>query len=108
MFGNLGELAGLMKNFQNLQARMKEMKEELSQLELTGRSCNGELEITLSGDMNPKKVTVSPTLLSRNDPAAVEEAVYEALSSALSQVKAEAAGRLSEATGGLKIPGFPA
>ena len=44
----------------------------------------------------------------KKDAAAVEEAVYEALSSALSQVKAEAAGRLSEATGGLKIPGFPA
>lgn len=106
MFGNLGELAGMMKNFQNIQSNMKRMKEELAELEITGKSNCGQVDIILSGDMHLKHVKISPEITALNDHAALEFAVSEALTSALAQLKAEAARRLSEATGGIKIPGL--
>lgn len=106
MFGNLGELAGMMKNFQNIQSKMKQMKEDLSQLEVVGRSSCGQVEVILSGDMNLKNVSITPAMAAVNNNTLLEASVSEAVASALMQVKAEAASRLSEATGGVKLPGI--
>lgn len=106
MFGNLGELAGMMKNLQNIQSQAKKMKEELAALEITGRSSCGQVEVTMSGDMILKKVSISPELVALNNHVLVQTSVHEAVANAMSQVKQAAASRLSAATGGMNLPGL--
>lgn len=105
MFGSLGEMAGLMKKFGEIQANMKKMQQELAELEIHGTSHSGLAEVVMSGDMAVKKVMLSDDAqkASRSD---LETAVQEAVASAMSQIKAEGAKRLQEATGGIKIPGL--
>ncbi len=106
MFGSLGEMAGLMKKFGEIQNNMKKMQSELAALEVRGTSYSNIAEIIMSGDMIVKSVKIDPAALSSQNKELVENAVQEAISSALQQVKAEGAKRLSDATGGINIPGL--
>ena len=52
MFGNLGEMAGLMKKFGEIQKNMKKMKEDLAAIEVAGKNAAGQVEVVVSGDFN--------------------------------------------------------
>lgn len=106
MFGNLGEMAGLMKKFGEIQKNMKKMKEDLAAIEVAGKNAAGQVEVVVSGDFNVKKVYISPSLAEMKDAAILESAVFEAMNNALVQAKTESAKKLSEATGGINIPGI--
>ena len=106
MFGNLGEMAGLMKKFGEIQKNMKKMKEELASIEVAGKNAAGQVEVVVSGDFNVKKVYIAPSLVEMKDASILESAVFEAMNNALMQAKTESAKKLSEATGGINIPGI--
>ena len=106
MFGNLGEMAGLMKKFGEIQKNMKKMKEDRAAIEVAGENAAGQVEVVVSGDFNVKKVYISPSLAEMKDAAILESAVFEAMNNALVQAKTESAKKLSEATGGINIPGI--
>ena len=106
MFGNLGEMAGLMKKFGEIQKNMKKMKGDLAAIEVAGENAAGQVEVVVSGDFNVKKVYISPSLAEMKDAAILESAVFEAMNNALVQAKMESAKKLSEATGGINIPGI--
>ena len=106
MFGNLGEMAGLMKKFGEIQKNMKNMKEELAAAVLTGKDPAGKVEIEMTGDLNVRAVRIDPSLLDPAGSAPLETACASALQDALKQFKEVSAAKLSEATGGLSLPGL--
>ena len=106
MFGNLGEMAGLMKKFGEIQKNMKQMKEELPRIEVTGTDSTGNVEAKVSGDFSLRSIRISPVIASSGNAEALQNAVYEAVNQALAQAKMESAKKLSEATGGIPIPGL--
>ena len=100
MFGQLGEMAGLMKRMSEMQSKMKKIKKDLEELSVTGSSSNGAVQITISGDMTAvRNVHVSETL----SPAEMEIAIGEAVANVINNAKMESAKRLSEATGGVDL-----
>ena len=100
MFGQLGEMAGLMKRMSEMQSKMKKIKKDLEELSVTGSSSNGVVQITISGDMAAvRNVHVSETL----SPAEMEIAIGEAVANVINNAKMESAKRLSEATGGVDL-----
>ena len=106
MFGNLGEMAGLMKKFGEIQKNMKKMKEELSETTLTGRDPSGKVVVEMSGDLEMKGFHLDPSLLSSGHSLQLETACSAAVQDALRQFKEVSARKLSEATGGLSLPGI--
>ena len=106
MFGNLGEMAGLMKKFGEIQKNMKQMKEDLAATTLTGKDPSGKVVIEMSGDLSVKGVHIDPSLLSPGGTLPLESACAAALQDALTQFKQVSAAKLSEATGGLSLPGL--
>ena len=106
MFGSLGEMANLMKKFGEIQSNMKKMQAELAAIEVRGTSYSNIAEVVMSGDMVVKSVKLDPAALSAQNREQVENAVQEAVASALQQAKMEGAKRLSNATGGISIPGL--
>ena len=106
MFGNFGEMAGLMKKFGEIQKNMKKMKEDLAAVEVAGKNATGQVEVVVSGDFQLKKVFIASSLVEMKDAAVLESAVFEAVNNALLQAKTESAKKLSEATGGISIPGL--
>lgn len=106
MFGNLGEMAGLMKKFGEIQKNMKKMKEDLAAATVIGKDPTEKVVIEMSGDLSVKAFHIDPSLLSSGNSLMLETACASALQSALVQFKTISAQKLSEATGGLNLPGL--
>ena len=106
MFGNLGEMAGLMKKFGEIQKNMKQMKADMAETTLTGKDPAGKVVIEMSGDLAVKAFHIDPAMLGSGNSLMLETACAAAMQDILTQFKDLTAKKLSEATGGLSIPGM--
>ena len=106
MLGDLSGMAGLMKKFGDIQKNMKQVREELPKIEVTGKDSNETVEVRVSGDFVLRSIRVSPALAASGSAEALQNAVMGAVNQALTQAKSESAKKISEAAGGLPIPGL--
>lgn len=100
------QLGGLMKQFGDIKNNMQKMKEELAQTTISGKDPEQKVVVEMSGDLQVKAVHIDPSLMSSGNSAAVETASAAAFADALAQFKQLSAQKLSQATGGLNIPGL--
>ena len=98
---NLGQM---MKQAQELQAKMSAMQEQLADEEVTGSSGGGLVQITLNGKAEARRVKIDPSLIDPAEPDVLEDLIVAALNDAKAKVEARIAERMSELTGGLKLP----
>ncbi len=98
------DLMGMMKQVQDMQARMQRMQEELGTLEVTGSSGGGLVSVTLSGKGDMKRVRIDPSLLKPEEAEIIEDLIVAASSDAKSKVEAQLQEKMSEVTGGLPLP----
>ena len=99
MFGSFGQLAGMMKDFQELKKKIEAMKQELAQMEFRGTSQDGTVTAVVSGDCFVRSITGPASGI---DPQAAAEAVNQGIA----QAKNAISQKISEATGGLPMPGL--
>ena len=99
MFGSFGELAGMMKNFQELKKKIEAMKQELAQMEFRGESSDGTVTAVVTGDCFVQSIT---STIASPSPQATAEAVNRGIA----QAKNAISQKISEATGGLPMPGL--
>ena len=98
---NLGQM---MKQAQALQSKMTEMQDKLSEMEVTGSSGAGMIEVTLSGKSDVRKIKIDPSLIDPNDPEVLEDLIVAAFNDAKAKVEARVSDKMSEMTGGLQLP----
>ena len=60
MFGNLGEMANLIKKAKDIQKNMAALKEEMARSEFSASSADQEVVVVVSGDFQIKSVKISP------------------------------------------------
>jgi DNA-binding protein YbaB len=99
MFGSFGQLAGMMKDFQELKKKIEDMKQELAQMEFRGVSQDGSVTAVVSGDCFVRGITCTTAT---PDPKSIAEAVNQGVA----QAKNAISQKISEATGGLPMPGL--
>jgi DNA-binding protein YbaB len=76
-------------------------------METIGTSSNGQVEALVGGDFTVKRIVIRETCLrDAPDPDVVGELVREAINNAIVEVRRNAQEKMSEATGGLKLPGM--
>ena len=99
---NFGQLTEAFKKAQEIQQNSQDLQEELDAMEIEGKSGDGRASIWLSGNQQPLKVRLDPTLLGEGQDAC-EAATLEALQAAYEQSTATMKGRMEELTGGLNL-----
>jgi len=99
MFGSFGQLAGMMKDFQALKQKLEVMKQELAQMEFRGVSQDGTVTAIVSGDCFVRAITCTASAMS-------PQAAAEAVNQAIAQAKNAISQKISEATGGMPLPGL--
>ena len=55
-----GQIAGLMKQAQQMQEKMKVAQEQLAALEVTGQAAGGLVKVSISGKYEMKRVQIDP------------------------------------------------
>ena len=99
---NFGQLTEAFKKAQEIQQNAQALQDELDAMEIEGKSNDGRVSIWLSGNQQPLRVRMDPSLLSDGQEAS-ETATLEALQAAYEQSTATMKGRMEELTGGLNL-----
>ena len=97
-------LGAMMKSAQQMQEKMKSMQDELSNMEVTGSSGGGMVEVTLSGKHETRRVKIDPSLIVADDAEVLEDLIAAAFNDAKAKVEVMMQEKMSELTGGLQLP----
>ena len=96
----------LLKQAQELQAKMAKAQQELGELTMEASSGGGAVTITVDGQQNIHAIKISPEVVDPEDVEMLEDLILAAMHEAMEKSQAAAAERLGGLTGGLKIPGL--
>lgn len=97
-------LAGLMKQAQEMQEKMGEMQERLSDIEVEGSSGAGLVKVTLSGKSEMRGIKIDPTLMKADEAEVLEDLIVAATNDARNRVETQMQEEMSKVTGGLQLP----
>ena len=98
---NLGQM---MKQAQEMQAKVAEMQAQLAATERTGSAGGGMVQVTMSGKGEVRRVRIDPALAVPEDIEVLEDLIAAAANDAKAQVDAYAAEEMQKLTGGLALP----
>ena len=104
----------IMKQAQNIQAKLKSTQEELSNMVLTGEAANGAVIVSCDGQGKFKSIKLTAEAINPENPSSVDtdtiEMLEDLITTAINQAEEKAAeemnSRMKSATGGLNIPGL--
>jgi len=97
------QLAGLMRQAQQMQESMRKLQEELAQAEVEGQSGAGMVKVTMTCKHDVKRVSIDPSLLG-DDKEMLEDLVAAAVNDAARKVEAAVQEKMGSVTGGLGLP----
>ena len=98
-----GQLAGLMKQAQQMQDNLKKAQEELALIEVEGQSGAGLVKVTMTCKNDVKRVTIDPSLLA-DDKDMLEDLVAAAFNDAVRKAEATSAEKMGKLTAGMPMP----
>jgi hypothetical protein len=98
-------LAGLMKQASQMQAKMQEMQAKMEAMEVEGVAGAGMVRVTLSGKGDLRRLKIDPKLAEPSETEMLEDLVIAAHADAKAKVEALMADEMQKATGGLELPG---
>ncbi len=99
-----GGLGNLMKQAQKMQAEMQKAQEELANMEVTGQSGGGMVQVVMTGRHDVKRVTIDDSLM-EDDKEMLEDLLAAAVNDAVRQVEKTSQEKMSGMTAGLNLPG---
>jgi DNA-binding YbaB/EbfC family protein len=98
-----GQLAGLMKQAQQMQENMRKAQEQLAMVEVEGQSGAGLVKAVVTCRNEVKRVSIDPSLLA-DDKDMLEDLVVAALNDALRKAEQTSQERMGNLTAGLPLP----
>jgi DNA-binding YbaB/EbfC family protein len=100
--GKMKELTEAFKKAQQVQEGAKQLQEDLEQMEIQGQSGGGLVTVVLSGNQEPRGVTVSPEAIAEG-PEVLSDLVLAAMQDAYKRSTDTMRERMEELTGGLNL-----
>ena len=93
----------MMKQLQQMQARMAKIQEELGELQVTGSAGGGVVTVTVDGHQKVHAVTVAPEALEEGAEM-LADLVMAACNDALDKSRDQAAQQMGQLAAGLGLP----
>ncbi len=98
------DLNELMKQAGAMQAKMKEMQEQVADLEVTGEAGGGMVKIVMNGKGYAKAVALERSLVMEDEAEILEDLIAAAINDAKAKLEAETQAQMKEMTAGLPLP----
>lgn len=108
------DMMKMMKQAQNLQKKLKDTQDELSNIEITGESAGGAVKVVCDGQGRFKSIKLSPEAINPENPSSVdadsvemlEDVITTAILQASTKATQEMETKMKSITGGISIPGL--
>jgi DNA-binding YbaB/EbfC family protein len=98
-----GQLAGFMKQAQQMQENLKKAQEEIAAMEVEGQSGAGMIKVVMTGRHDVKRVSIDPSLMS-DEKEMLEDLIAAAVNDAVRRVEAATQEKMGGLTSGLGLP----
>jgi len=97
-----GNIAGLMKQAQQMQENMKRAQAELEALEVVGQAASGSVKVTMTGKHVVKRVEIADAAMDERE--MLEDLLVTAYADAYRQAEEVSNKKMSGATAGMPMP----
>lgn len=104
--GRGNSMQNLIRQANQMQARMKKLQEELALKEYVSSSGGGAIEVTIRGENHVAQLKISPEIFKEGDAEMLQEMLTTALNDALERAKKDQDGEMAKLTGSMNIPGL--
>ncbi|MFT7006567.1 MAG: DNA-binding YbaB/EbfC family protein [Colwellia sp.] len=98
-----GGMGNLMKQAQEMQAKMAKAQEELAKMEVVGEAGAGMVKVTMTGSHSVRKVELDDSLM-EDDKDMIEDLLAAAVNDAVRRVEAQNKDKMGALTGGMQLP----
>ncbi len=98
-----GQLAGLMKQAQQMQENMKKVQEQLASTEVEGQSGAGMVKVVMTCRHDVKRIAIDESLL-KDDKEMLEDLIAAAVNDAVRRVESTVQEKMGAVTAGLPLP----
>ena len=106
MAKGVGGMGNLLKQAQEMQARIAKIQEELGQKTVEGSAGGGMVRVTVNGQLNLTAVKIEPTVINKDEKEMLEDLILAAVNDGMRKARDMASTEMSKITGGFKIPGL--
>jgi hypothetical protein len=97
-------LGNMLKQAQQMQARMQEMQAKLEAMTVDGAAGGGMVRVTLTGKGELRRVAIDPSLMAADEREVLEDLLVAAHADAKQKAEAMMAEEMQKATAGLNLP----
>ena len=97
------QLAGLMKQAQQMQDNMKKAQEQLASIEVEGQSGAGMVKVVMTCRHDVKRVSIDESLL-KDDKDMLEDLIAAAVNDAVRRVETTIQEKMAGVTAGMPLP----
>ena len=105
-FGGGGGMAGIMRQANQMQAKIKKLQDELNEREYSGTSGGGAVVVKMKGESKVLSVTISPDAMKAGDAEMLQDMIVGAVNAALTEAKDTQRTEMEKITGGLGLSGM--
>lgn len=102
----LGDIAGMMRQAQEMSGKMQAVQQELRNKKVTGTAGGGMVEVEVNGAGEMLSLKIDPTLIERNEQEMIEDLIPAAVNQACAKAKELSAEMMQSVTAGLNVPGL--
>lgn len=106
MAKGFGGLEGLLKQAQQMQAKLTEMQEALAAKSVEASAGGGMVQVQVNGQLAVTSVKIDPSVVDKEDVGMLEDLVAAAVNEGVRRARQMIAEEMSKLTGGIKIPGL--
>ena len=106
MAQGIGGMGNLLKQAQEMQARMSKIQEELAQKTVEGSSGGGMVQVTVSGQLAVTAIKIDVSVINPEEKEMLEDLVMAAVNDGMRKARDMVSNEMSKVTGGFKIPGL--
>lgn len=100
------QMGNMMKQAQQLQARMLKMQEELAGRTVEATSGGGMIRVAANGRQQITSVRIEKEVVNPEDTEMLQDLILAAVNEALAKSQEMVSSEMGKLTGGLKIPGL--
>lgn len=96
-------MGNLMKQAQEMQARMQKAQQEIAQMEVTGEAGAGLVKVTMTGKHDVRRVELDDSLM-QEDKEMLEDLLAAAVNDAVRKVESTTSAKMNSLTAGMPLP----
>ena len=104
MFKGLGDMAGLMKQAQELQTKMNDAQDRLDDIHVTGISGAGLVKVTMTAKGAVTAIDIDASILTPDDKSVIEDLLRAAFVDAQSKAQSASQDEMGKLTSDLNLP----